>query len=108
MGRFVIVAYRPKPGRAEDLKALVARHVDVLRQEGLATDHPASVMQAADGAIVEVFEWVSADAIARAHSNPVVGAMWGEFFELCDFFPLNTLPETGQLFAEFESLALEG
>ena len=65
MGRFVIVAYTPKPGMAEQLMAAVRKHLRVLRAEELVTDRPASVMRAGDGTILEVFEWRSADAIAK-------------------------------------------
>ena len=82
MGRFVIVAYRRKPGSSEGLLAAVRKHLDVLRAENLVTDAPAHVMRAGDGTIVEVFEWRSADAIRAAHESPAVGALWGEF-EAC-------------------------
>ena len=62
--RIVIVAYRPKPGKADILLAEVRDHVHLLRSEGLATDRLATVMRAKDGAIIEVFEWASPAAIA--------------------------------------------
>ena len=105
MGRIVIVAYRPKPGKTEDLKALVRAHVPKLRALGLATERAALAMEAADGSIVEVFEWSSPDAMEAAHANPEVQALWGEFAEACDYVPVAELPEAGQLFSEFEGLA---
>lgn len=106
MGRFVIVAYAPKPGMAEQLLAAVRKHVQVLRAENLVTDRPAYAMRAADGTIVEVFEWQSAEAISRAHSTPAVQALWGEFGAACDYRQLASLPECNQIFAEFESVPL--
>ena len=99
MGRVVIVAYRPKPGKEEDLKALVRAHVPKLRALGLATERAALAMEAADGSIVEVF-----DAMEAAHADPEVQALWGEFAEACDYLPVAELPEAGQLFSEFEPL----
>ncbi len=104
MGRIVIVAYKPKPGKAEALKALMKTHVPRLKQEGLVTDREPVIMGAADGTILEVFEWLSAEAIHQAHSNKAVQQMWAEYAEVCDYMPLNTLIETGNLFAEFESV----
>jgi quinol monooxygenase YgiN len=104
MGRFVIVAYLPKPGKADHLLAAVRKHLQVLRAEDLVTDRPASVMRAADGTVVEVFEWRSAEAIATAHTTPAVQALWAEFGAACDYRPLNGLAECQQLFAEFEPL----
>jgi quinol monooxygenase YgiN len=106
MGRIVIVAYTPKPGMDQALLAAVEKHQAVLRAENFATERPACVMKAADGTIVEVFEWRDAEAIKAAHANPAVQALWAEFMAACDFTPLSRLPEASQVFAEFEPLAL--
>lgn len=102
MGRYVIVAYRPREGQTAALDAAVAKHLDVLRARGLATDAPATTLRAKDGTVVEVFEWASADAIARAHQDPAVQALWAEFNAACEYVPLASLPEAAQMFAEFE------
>ena len=107
MARSVIVAYRPKPDREEALLAAVRKHVAVLRAEQLVTERAPYVMRAGDGTILEVFEWRSADAIAQAHGNPAVQALWAEFGAVCDYTPLATLAETSQLFAEFDAVELE-
>lgn len=106
MGRFVIVAYRPHAGQAATLLALVGKHVEVLRAEQLISQREPYVMQAADGTVIEVFEWRSAEAIGAAHSNPAVLALWGEFASACDYVPLATLAECAQMFAEFDALSL--
>ncbi len=105
MGRFVIVAYTPKPGQDTALLAAVDKHLQVLRNEKLITDRPGYVMRAADGSIVEVFEWRSQQAIQQAHSNPAVQALWAEFAAACDYTPLSKLAETQQMFAEFDALS---
>jgi hypothetical protein len=104
MGRFVIVAYTPKPGKEPQLLAAVKKHLEVLRTAQLVTEKSAYVMRAADGTIVEVFEWRSAEAIAQAHSQPAVQALWSEFGEACDYTPLSKLAETHQMFAEFDAV----
>jgi hypothetical protein len=106
MGRFVIASYIPKPGKAEQLLAVVRKHMPVLRGEGLVTDRPSHVMRAADGTIVEAFEWVSPEAIDRAHGNSVVQALWEEFRAVCDYRSLASLVECGQTFAEFDAVEL--
>ena len=103
MGRFVIVAYKPKPGQRDALAAAVEKHLRVLSAENLATDKTPYVMQAADGTVVEVFEWRSAEAISAAHKNPAVQALWGEFAAVCDYVPLASLAEAQQMFAEFDA-----
>ncbi|MDP3740684.1 MAG: hypothetical protein Q8R02_25075 [Hyphomonadaceae bacterium] len=104
--RIVIVAYRPKPGKQDILLAEVRDHVHLLRSEGLATDRHPIVLRSKDGSILEIFEWASPAAIEEAHNNPRVQAMWGRFAQCCDYAPLNTLPESADLFAEFEPVEI--
>ena len=104
MGQIVIVAYRPKPGRAARLRELVASHVPRLRELGHVTEREPVVMSASDGTVVEVFEWLSAEAIAAAHEDAAVQAMWAEFAEACDYLPIGDVPEAAQLFSEFAPL----
>jgi hypothetical protein len=98
--RICIVAYKPKPGMDAVLLQLAREHVPLLRAEGLATDHPVTICRAADGTIIEIFEW-AAGAIERAHTNPVVGHMWHRYSTACDYVPLNTLAESADMFAGF-------
>lgn len=100
MGDVVIVAYRPKPGCDAALLELARDHVPHLRRLGLATDRPALLLSARDGIIVEVFEW-KAGAIATAHQHPDILRMWEQYAAVCDYVPLNGLPEAAELFAQF-------
>jgi hypothetical protein len=106
MGRFVIVAYKPKPGKDKQLGEVVAKHLRVLNDERLVTEKAAYVMRGRDGTLVEVFEWLSAESIDRAHSNPAVLALWSEFAAVCEYVPLAGLAEAQQMFAEFEPAVL--
>ena len=105
MGDMVIVAYRPKPGREDDLLALTRDHVPHLRRLGLATDRPTLAMRSQEGIIVEVFEWQDG-AIATAHGNPDVLAMWEHYAAVCDYVPLQELPEAREMFATFAPVEL--
>ncbi|MES2279419.1 MAG: hypothetical protein V4592_25530 [Bacteroidota bacterium] len=104
MGRIVIVAYKPKPGKAAALRKLMDTHVSRLRKEGLVTHRHPTLLETADGTLIEIFEWLSPEAIQQAHRNQEVHKMWGEFAEVCDYVPLSELPETKGLFAEFTPL----
>jgi len=100
----VIVAYKPKPGKNEALKEIVKNHVPDLAKLGLVADRKPSIMEAADGTIIEVFEWLNAEAIKQAHGNPDVHKIWAAFAEVCDCVPLNTLAESADMFAGFKPL----
>ena len=101
MGRVVIACYRPKPGHADALRALVVRHHATLHGLGLVTDRAPIAMQAADGTFVEVFEWRSTEAIEQAHHDPTVLAMWEEYALVCDYVPVAAVDEATRPFSEF-------
>jgi hypothetical protein len=107
MGSISVACYKPKPGKEEVLLELVRKHLPPLRAEGLVTDRPSIVMRAADGTLIEIFEWVSQEAIAGAHSNPVVLDLWKRFEEASTYEVPANLPEFQQMFAHFEPLSFE-
>jgi hypothetical protein len=102
-GNVVLAMYRPKAGREEELRALVARHVPTLREVGLATERPVLLLQASDGTYVEVFEWFPGGAEA-AHSHPRVAELWNAMGEVADFASLAELPEAGRPFPHFRAV----
>jgi quinol monooxygenase YgiN len=104
MTQIVIVCYQPKEGKEAELKALVQEHVPILRAEQMATDREPVMMQAANGTIIEVFEWVSAEAIQKAHTSPVVQAMWQRFNEACTYVAPDTLAECQHIFSTFKPM----
>ena len=108
MGVFVIAAYRPHPGKEADLLQLVREHLPILRGEGLATERPPLVLRAADGTLLEVFEWASNEAVERAHASPAVQKLWERFGAVSDYAKLADLREAGEMFAHFEPVDLDG
>jgi len=105
MGSISVACYKPRPGKDEALLNLVRNHLPPLRAEGLVTDRASIVMRTASGVIIEVFEWVSPEAIAGAHSNPVVLDLWKRFEEACTYEIPATIPEFQQMFAHFQPVA---
>jgi hypothetical protein len=101
----VIVAYRPKPGKDAELLQLTREHIPLLREEGYATEHPVTVAKAADGTIIEVFEW-EAGAVEKAHSNPRILKLWERYGAACEIVPLTQVKEAGDMFAGFSPVKL--
>src|SRR5690348_7529113 len=102
MGIIVISAYKPKPGKEAELRAAVKTHVPILRELGMATERKVIAMQAKNGTIIEVFEWVSKQSISDAHQHPTVHKMWAEFEACCEYEILSNIEECNGMFAEFE------
>lgn len=106
MAHTVIAVYRPHEGKGDALVELVKTHLPILREEGLATDRPSVVLRASDGTLLEIFDWVSGEAIETAQTNEAVQAMWEKFAAVCDFATLDSLPEAEKVFAHFERIEL--
>lgn len=106
MGSLVIAVYRPKRGKSKELLELVRSHVPILRRLGLATQREVVAGKARDGSILEIFEWVSEEAIDRAHHDPVVQRLWKRFNAVSDSVALSALAEGGSPFPGFEPLDL--
>jgi hypothetical protein len=104
MGSISVACYRPRPGCEQALLELVRDHLPPLRAERLVTDRAPIVMRAADGTIVEVFEWVSQQAIAGAHENPTVLELWKRFEAVCWYETPSNLAEFQHMFAHFEPI----
>jgi hypothetical protein len=104
MGSISVACYRPKTGREQELLELVRNHLPPLRAEGLVTARSPIVMRCADGAIVEIFEWVSQETIMSAHKNPVVLELWKKFEEVCSYETPSNIPEFQSMFGHFEPI----
>lgn len=97
-------SYKPKAGQEKILMDLVKKHLPTLRELGLATNRENYVAKSTDGRIIEVFEWVSAQAVNAAHQHPAVSDIWEKMALVADFLPMNSLPEGNAPFVDFEIL----
>ncbi len=99
-----VAVYRPRPGKNQELAAIVRRHAPTLRREGLVTEHPTVLLRAADGSIIEILSWRSEEHARSAHDNPAVKELWAAFAQCCEFLPLKDLAEAQKMFAHFERI----
>jgi len=104
VGRITIAAFKPKPGKEEDLLGVLADRLPLLRRLGLATEREHIVMRTRAGMIVEVSEWISDEAIDKAHETPEVLALWARFDACCSYVKLDTLAEAHEDFATFDAI----
>ena len=104
MGLLVICSYRPRAGREDEARMLMAGHVPLLREHGLITSREAVQGVAADGALVEIFEWESVEKSRGAATISEIGAHWKAMSEVMDFVPLAQLDEAQHAFAHFHPI----
>jgi quinol monooxygenase YgiN len=104
MGLISFAAFRPKPGRENDLAAVITDRLALMRRLGFVTDRPAINMRAKDGTFIQVSEWVSQAAIDQAHKSPEVLALWGRYADCADHVMPSSLAEIKDHFPCFECL----
>jgi len=98
----VVVAYRPKPGKAAEWFQLSREHEPLRREEGW---RPIGVVaaRAAGDTVVEVFEW-AVGGVEKAYANPRVLPLWKRYADACEIVPLASLAESSTMFAPFTPL----
>jgi hypothetical protein len=99
----VFCHYRVREEVKTELLDLLARHWPTLRELELVTDTPARVYLGEDGGgplVIEMFEWVSEEASATAHTHPRVSEIWeqmGRLLEARDGQPKWEFPHLRQI-----------
>lgn len=91
-----LVTYRPKPGKFDELQALVRKHAPALKSTGLITAQPVQVWEASDKEtgeqyFVELFQWKDEAASSIAHQTPEVMAVWEPMGNVLDSLSLAKL-----------------
>ena len=104
MGLISVAGFKPKPGKEAELMAVIEDRIPLLRRLGLATSREPVLMRSRDGTIIQVSEWTSEEAIAKAHETPEVLELWGRFDACCTYIKLEALPESRDDFATFKAV----
>ncbi len=105
MGRISIAAFKPKPGKENELLQIIADRVPLLRRLGYCTDREPITMRSRDGVIIQVSEWADDAAIEKAHETPEVLEMWRCFDACSEYVKLDALAEGHDDFATFDAIA---
>ena len=101
MGIMAIACYRAKPGFERKMLAAVKQNTPLLASRGLITDRPVIIMKSENGTLLEIFEWVSKSAKAKAHTTTEVMALWNQMMQLGKNVKLASVPEANDVFANF-------
>jgi quinol monooxygenase YgiN len=91
----VICTFRVRPDRLDAFRQLLDRHWATLHRLELVTDTTEQLFIGVDHqgdqpVVVSIFEWVNAEAAARAHDHPDVAEIWEAMRPLCE--PRHGLP----------------
>jgi len=98
--------YKAHDGKEKSLNEILNIHVRTLEAEDLITSREPIRAQAADGTILEIFEWKSENAKDAAHESPVVMKIWNEIMEVAEIKSLSSLNESNHPFPNFAPYTL--
>jgi predicted ATPase len=71
-----LAAYRPRSGQDDALVRLLRDDLATLRRRGHVTSRAAPLIRTERGDLLVVLEWSSEHAVADAHEDPEVLAVW--------------------------------
>lgn len=101
----VFASFRPFQEDDPEFLEAFDRNVEILREQGYATDRPTIRFRSENGSFVELFYWASPDAVHDAHFDPVVQEVWSV---LCDTsssaVTMSSIPETSELAPTFRTM----
>jgi hypothetical protein len=98
-------AYRPRPGKSEELVQFLAEELATLRRRGHVTERRAPVVQTENGELLVVLEWSSEHAVADAHNYSEVLAVWRWKEQLAEYISPGELAGSDVPFARWTLVA---
>ncbi len=102
-GEIVFAVYKPREGKEIELKMALKRHLPTLRQQGYATLRPPLFLKSTqDGTYIEIFQWVSEEAMKQAHDDPKVREVWDAIEAAAEIRTLADLAEANTPFPMFQ------
>ena len=82
----------------------ILHHLDARELRTRLALSDAQLFEAVEQSVLEIFEWVSAQAARRAHDSPAVNALWGRLSEVAEMISLSELEEAERPFPHFEAV----
>jgi hypothetical protein len=101
---FALAAYRPREGQEDALGMLLREDLATLRRRGHVTNRPAPLVRTDAGELLVVLEWASEHAVAEAHDDAEVLAVWRRKDELAEYIPPRKLAGADVPFARWTVL----
>ena len=99
--RLSLSAYRPKPGRSDELLPHLRHEVATLRARSHVTNRPAPIYLTDRGEYLVINEWASASSVDEAHEDDVVQEVWRRKEQLVDYIAPGDLDKSSVPFVSY-------
>jgi len=102
--RLSVSAYRPRPGRSDELLPHLRHEVATLRARGHITYRPAPICLTDRGEYLVITEWATATSVDEAHDDEVVLEVWRRKEQLVDYIAASDLDKSSVSFVSYDVL----
>ena len=102
--RLSLSAYRPKPGRGDQLLPHLRHEVATLRARRHITNRPAPISLTDRGEYLVIIEWASASSVDESHADDVVQEVWRRKEQLVDYIAPSDLDKSSVPFVSYDVL----
>jgi hypothetical protein len=102
--RLSLSAYRPRPGRSDEVLPHLRHELATLRARGHITDRAAPICLTDRGEYLVVMEWATARSVDAAHDDDVVLEVWARKEQLVDYIAPSDLDKSTIPFVSYDVL----
>jgi heme-degrading monooxygenase HmoA len=102
--RLSLSAYRPRPGREDEVVRHFRREVATLRARGHITSRPAPICRTARGEYLVVVEWATETSVDDAHADDAVLEVWRAKEQLVEYLGPRELDGSDVPFVSYDVL----
>jgi hypothetical protein len=104
ISRVSLSAYRPRPGREDELLPHLREEVATLRARGYITSRPAPICLTARGEYLVIAEWATETSVDEAHADDVILEVWRRKKQLVEYIAPADLDQSDVPFASYDVL----
>ena len=102
--RLSLSAYRPRPGRSDEVLPHLRHEVATLRARGHITNRPAPICLTDRDEYLVIRKWTSASSVDEAHEDEVVLEVWRRKEQLVEYIALSALDKSSAPFVSYDVL----
>jgi hypothetical protein len=104
ISRVSLSAYRPRPGREDELLPHLREEVATLRARGYITSRPVPICLTARGEYLVIAEWATETSVDEAHADDVILEVWRRKEQLVEYIAPADLDQSDVPFASYDVL----
>jgi hypothetical protein len=102
--RLSLSAYRPRPGRSDEVLPHLRHEVATLRARGHITSRPAPICLTARGEYLVIAEWATESSVDEAHEDEVILEVWRRKEQLVEYIAPSDLDKSDIPFVGYDVL----